>query len=171
MNCVAAASRVAVRREDQLQQAAAEGRAVDALAGRREQHLLDQVADVLVVVRVRRCGRGCRNGMESRSASRRRSRAFASRAIDQRRAGRRRRCAWLSAPAPAARRRALASRRRPTAPSRTGRCRRAATNGQPATTYGVRACVTTGCPLTSTRGMGAVGCAWPPCAHITVAPT
>ena len=39
---------VAVRREDELQQAAAERRAVDPLAGRREQHLLDQVADVVV---------------------------------------------------------------------------------------------------------------------------
>ena len=43
------------------------------------------------------------------------------------------------------------------------------TNGQPATTYG-GTCVVTGWLLTSTRGFGAVGCAWPPCAHITVAP-
>ena len=31
-------------------------------------------------------------------------------------------------------------------------------------------CVTTGCPLTSTRGNGAVGCAVPACTHSTVAP-
>src|SRR6185369_11866999 len=30
--------------------------------------------------------------------------------------------------------------------------------------------VATGWPLTSTRGTGAVGIAWPPCAHSTVAP-
>src|SRR5262249_22242743 len=41
---------------------------------------------------------------------------------------------------------------------------------QPATTYGATI-VTVGCPDTVTRGFGAVGCAWPPCAHITVAPT
>ena len=43
-------------------------------------------------------------------------------------------------------------------------------NGQPATTYGA-AIVTVGWPLTSTRGFGTVGCAWPPCAQSTVAPT
>src|SRR5215207_4730619 len=42
-------------------------------------------------------------------------------------------------------------------------------NGQPATTYGA-AMVATGWPLTSTRATGAVGIAWPPCAHSTVAP-
>ena len=42
-------------------------------------------------------------------------------------------------------------------------------NGQPAMVYG--ALITTvGCPLTSTRGLGAVGMAEPPCAHSTVAP-
>jgi hypothetical protein len=30
--------------------------------------------------------------------------------------------------------------------------------------------VATGWPLTSTRATGAVGIAWPPCAHSTVAP-
>src|SRR5215510_2427231 len=30
--------------------------------------------------------------------------------------------------------------------------------------------VATGCPLTRTRGTGAVGAAWPPCEHSTVAP-
>jgi hypothetical protein len=42
-------------------------------------------------------------------------------------------------------------------------------NAQPATTYGA-ARVTTGWPLTMTRGETIVGCAWPPWAHITVAP-
>lgn len=41
--------------------------------------------------------------------------------------------------------------------------------GQPAITYGI-GCSTIGCPLTSTLGLGEVGCAWPACAHITVAP-
>ena len=51
--CVADGQLGAVRREDQLQQAAAEVRALHALAGRGEEHLLDQVADVLVgVIRV-----------------------------------------------------------------------------------------------------------------------
>lgn len=31
--------------------------------------------------------------------------------------------------------------------------------------------MTVGCPLTVTRGFGTVGVAWPPCEHITVAPT
>src|SRR5713101_8334688 len=31
--------------------------------------------------------------------------------------------------------------------------------------------VTVGCPVTVTRGLGTVGCACPPCAHSTVAPT
>jgi hypothetical protein len=43
-------------------------------------------------------------------------------------------------------------------------------NGQPATAYGA-AMVVVGWPLTSTRGLGAVGCAWPPCEHNTDAPT
>ena len=43
--------RVAVGREHQLQQAAAEVRPVDALAGHREKHLLDHVAHVRGVVR------------------------------------------------------------------------------------------------------------------------
>src|SRR5262249_3442535 len=38
---------VAQRREDELEQAAAEARPVHALAGRREEHLLDEVSDVL----------------------------------------------------------------------------------------------------------------------------
>ena len=42
-------------------------------------------------------------------------------------------------------------------------------NGQPATVYGA-VIVTVGCPLTSTRGLGAVGIALPPCAQITEAP-
>src|SRR5579864_2821792 len=41
---------------------------------------------------------------------------------------------------------------------------------QPATMYGP-ATVTVGSPLTVTRGLGTVGVACPPCAHITVAPT
>src|SRR5258706_7612237 len=41
---------------------------------------------------------------------------------------------------------------------------------QPATTYG-GASVTVGWPLTSTRGFGTVGWAWPPCEHRTGAPT
>src|SRR5579871_4929129 len=41
---------------------------------------------------------------------------------------------------------------------------------QPATTYGAMI-VTVGWPLTVTRGLGAVGCACPPCEHSTVAPT
>src|SRR4029077_10582333 len=39
----------AVRRKHQLQQPGTEGRAVDALAGRREEQLLDQAANVLFV--------------------------------------------------------------------------------------------------------------------------
>lgn len=39
----------------------------------------------------------------------------------------------------------------------------------PATTHGAGN-VVTGCPLTVTRGLGAVGCAWPPWMHCTVAP-
>ncbi|WP_394840101.1 hypothetical protein LVJ94_24760 [Pendulispora rubella] len=42
-------------------------------------------------------------------------------------------------------------------------------SAQPATVYG-GARVTTGCPLTSTRGVVAVGCACPPCMQKTVAP-
>jgi len=45
---------VAVGREDLLQEAAAEGRPVDPLARRGEQHLLDQVAHVLFGVGLRR---------------------------------------------------------------------------------------------------------------------
>lgn len=41
---------------------------------------------------------------------------------------------------------------------------------QPATTYGA-VINTVGWPLTNTRGLGAVGCAWPACEHKTVAPT
>ena len=41
---------------------------------------------------------------------------------------------------------------------------------QPAIRWGA-ACVTTGCPMTVTRGTGAEGCACPPCTHMTVAPT
>ena len=48
--------RVAVGREDELRGAAAEGRAVDALAGRHQQHLLDQVADMPSPGRQWRCG-------------------------------------------------------------------------------------------------------------------
>jgi hypothetical protein len=40
----------------------------------------------------------------------------------------------------------------------------------PATTYGVLI-ATVGCPLTVTRGFGTVGCACPPCAQSTCAPT
>src|SRR5271170_241031 len=43
-------------------------------------------------------------------------------------------------------------------------------NAHPATTYG-GGIVTVGCPITVTLGLGTVGCAWPPCEHITVAPT
>jgi hypothetical protein len=43
-------------------------------------------------------------------------------------------------------------------------------NAQPATRYGVLI-VTVGMPFTVTRGLGTLGCAWPPCEHITVAPT
>ena len=46
----------------------------------------------------------------------------------------------------------------------------AVTIGQPATTYGA-ATVVVGMPLTSTRGLGVVGWAWPPWAQSTVAPT
>jgi len=42
-------------------------------------------------------------------------------------------------------------------------------NGHPAMTKGA-GCITIGCPLTSTLGLGDVGCAWPACAHKTVAP-
>src|SRR5215213_8962484 len=45
---------VAVGREDELHQAAPEIRAVHALAGRGEEHLLDHVADVVFVARARR---------------------------------------------------------------------------------------------------------------------
>src|SRR5689334_17361040 len=41
---------------------------------------------------------------------------------------------------------------------------------QPAITYGL-AMVTVGMPLTVTRGLGTVGCAWPACEQSTVAPT
>src|SRR4051812_2714114 len=41
---------------------------------------------------------------------------------------------------------------------------------QPATAY-VHEMVTAGWPLSSTRGIGAVGVAWPACEHSTVAPT
>jgi hypothetical protein len=40
----------------------------------------------------------------------------------------------------------------------------------PATTKGA-GCVTIGCPLTVTLGIGVVACACPPCAQSTVAPT
>src|SRR5258708_29504059 len=40
----------------------------------------------------------------------------------------------------------------------------------PATTHGF-GIWTAGCPLSMTRGYGTVACTWPPCAHITVAPT
>src|SRR5262252_1854621 len=43
-------------------------------------------------------------------------------------------------------------------------------SGQPAITYGVGR-FTIGCPLTRTRGFGAVGVACPPWAQSTVAPT
>src|SRR5215213_1213352 len=43
---------VAVGREDKLHQPAAEVRAVNAFAGRGEQHLLDQVTDVVLLIRV-----------------------------------------------------------------------------------------------------------------------
>ena len=65
-NCVVGGQLVAVRREDQLQQPAAEVGPVDALAGRGEQHLLDHIADVIVVVGRRPCGRARRSGMGSR---------------------------------------------------------------------------------------------------------
>src|SRR5262245_33841720 len=42
-------------------------------------------------------------------------------------------------------------------------------NVQPATVYSVGS-VMIGCPPTFTRGLGTVGCAWPACAHSTVAP-
>jgi hypothetical protein len=42
-------------------------------------------------------------------------------------------------------------------------------NGQPAIVYGA-VIVVTGCPLTITRGFGAVGMAVPACEHKTVAP-
>src|SRR5580765_7530250 len=44
------------------------------------------------------------------------------------------------------------------------------TNAQPATAYGA-AMVAIGMPETKTNGLGTVGTACPPCAHITVAPT
>ena len=47
--CVAAASAVAVRHEDERLQPAAEVRPVDPLARAREEHLEDQVADVVVL--------------------------------------------------------------------------------------------------------------------------
>lgn len=43
-------------------------------------------------------------------------------------------------------------------------------SAQPATTYG-GVINTVGMPFTSTRGLGAVGWACPPCEHRTVAPT
>src|SRR5208283_526316 len=43
-------------------------------------------------------------------------------------------------------------------------------NAHPATAYGA-AIVVIGMPMTSTRGLGAVGMACPPCEHITSAPT
>src|SRR5580693_1892294 len=43
------------------------------------------------------------------------------------------------------------------------------TNAQPATVHGA-AMVAIGMPETMTRGLGTVGIACPPCAHITVAP-
>src|SRR4029453_17590416 len=43
------------------------------------------------------------------------------------------------------------------------------TSGQPLTTYG-GVMVTSGCPPTVTLGLVTVGCAWPACAHCTVAP-
>ena len=50
-SCVAAATRLAGRREDELLQAAAEVRAVDALAGAREEDAEDHVAHVVVLGR------------------------------------------------------------------------------------------------------------------------
>src|SRR5215472_4419451 len=44
------------------------------------------------------------------------------------------------------------------------------TNGHPATSHGA-AIVTDGAPESSTLGFGTVGCACPPCRHITVAPS
>ena len=58
--------RVAVGRKHELHQAAAEVGPVDPLARRGEQHLLDQVADVLVVVGFRRAAARYRNEMDSR---------------------------------------------------------------------------------------------------------
>jgi hypothetical protein len=43
------------------------------------------------------------------------------------------------------------------------------TKAHPATAYGA-AMVVIGVPETVTRGLGAVGVAWPPCEHITTAP-
>jgi hypothetical protein len=43
------------------------------------------------------------------------------------------------------------------------------TSGHPATSHGMDANAV-GCALTITRGFGAVGTAWPPWLHITVAP-
>lgn len=43
------------------------------------------------------------------------------------------------------------------------------TKAHPATVYGAEI-VATGIPDTVTIGLGAVGIAWPPCAHVTTAP-
>ena len=70
-NCVAAASSSLFGANTSCSSAAAEVGPVDALARQREQHLLDQVADVVVVARRRRCGRGRRNANGKSSVHRR----------------------------------------------------------------------------------------------------
>ena len=160
-----AASSIAVRREDQTQQAAPEIGTIHPFARRGEKHLLDQVADVRVVVDLGRPAAGIEVIWE----------------IDVHVAMTRGWVVMTSKPWPVGTQTAwLVCVMTGTPPAKTRvapttHC--AVTQGglgtlvraHPATTYGV-ASVTTGCPLTSTRGKGAVGWAGPACMQVTTAP-
>ena len=171
---------VAVGGEGELQQAAAEGGAHDALPRRREQHLLDQVTQVLI-------GRASpRSGRARRSAAARRSARAAPGYVTTRPPA-----SWVDATIAGPLGAPLAAMQSPTLSGRDGglavhdglgggrrplhlhaglRSSGGTVKTQPATmNWSVTSA--TGIPLTSTRALALMVVTWPPCGHIATAPT